>query len=72
MLIKIACPNCGGETTFSLSQESYEGPFRCWKCHNLFRISLANGAVASCETMSSEEANRLTEELKRKHPSGYY
>lgn len=72
MLIKIACPKCGGETAFSLSQESYEGPFRCWKCHGLFHIALNDSSLVSCEPLSSEETERITDELKKKRPSGYY
>ena len=34
---------------------NFSGPRRCWKCHELFSITIKNGAVISSEPMSEED-----------------
>ncbi len=55
MLIKIKCPKCDTEGTLSLVESSYQGPYRCWKCRELFTIKLENNELKSCEPLSPEE-----------------
>jgi hypothetical protein len=55
MMMKIGCPACGTEGSFSLAQSSYKGPYRCWKCRELFTLEIENNEVKSCELLSQEE-----------------
>ena len=55
MQVKVVCPTCNSESSMSLIQPTYQGPFRCWKCHNAFTLTLANGTVESCVPLSEED-----------------
>ncbi len=55
MFIKIKCPECQTEGSLSLIESSYQGPYRCWKCRELFTISLEDNELKSCEPLSQEE-----------------
>jgi len=68
MLVKIKCPECATEGTISLVESIYNGPYRCWKCRQLFAIKLENNKLQSCEPMSQEEFDKLQEieALKKK------
>ena len=68
MLVKIKCSECNTEGTISLVDTSYEGPYKCWKCRQLFAIKLNNNALQSCEPLSQEEFDKLQEieALKKK------
>jgi hypothetical protein len=68
MLVKIKCPECAVEGTISLVEPNYKGPYRCWKCRQLFAIKLENNELKSCEPMSQEEFEKLQEieALKKK------
>ena len=61
MLIKIKCPQCGTDGSFSLADPVYEGPYRCWKCRALFSIKMKNNKLESIESISEEEFNRQME-----------
>ena len=69
MLFKIKCPECAIEGTITLTDTSYEGPYKCWKCRQLFAIKLKNGGMQSCEPLSQEEFDKLQEieALKNKY-----
>ena len=68
MLVKITCPKCDSEGGFSLADSIYEGPYRCWKCREVFAIRMENNELKSCEPMNQEEFDRQqeAEDLKRK------
>ena len=68
MIIKIVCPKCATEGSFSLAEVSYEGPYRCWKCRGLFTIRVENNELKSCEPLSQEEfeTQQEIESLKAK------
>jgi hypothetical protein len=68
MMITIKCPKCGIEGSQSLVDPDYEGPYRCWKCRELFTIKIVNNEVKSCEPLTEEELKRIqeAEELKAK------
>jgi hypothetical protein len=74
MLTKIKCPGCQAETTMSLIESSYEGPYRCWKCHALFTIEVKNNELTFCEPLSEEEFQKqqemkaIQDKLKRQFP----
>jgi len=61
MLIKINCPNCHTDGSFSLADSSYEGPYRCWKCRELFTIRIENSEIKSCQPLSQEDFDRQQE-----------
>ena len=68
MLVKIKCPKCGTEGSMSLTDASYQGPYRCWKCRELFNIKMENNELKSCEPLSEEEFQKQQEieDLKQK------
>ena len=68
MLFKIACPKCKTEGSFSLADLRYEGPYRCWKCRELYTILIEDGALKSCEPLGQEEFEKQQEieALRRK------
>ena len=68
MILKIRCPKCETEGSFSLADPRYEGPYRCWKCKDLFTIRIENNALKSCEPLSQEEfdKNQQIDALKGK------
>ena len=61
MLVKIKCPKCKVEGSLSLVESSYQGPYRCWKCRELFTITLKNNELKSCEPLSQEEFEKQQE-----------
>ena len=61
MIVKIKCPECGVEGSFSLVESVYQGPYRCWKCRSLFTIKMENNELKSCEPLSQEEFERQQE-----------
>ncbi len=61
MLVKIKCPECNTEGTISLVESSYQGPYRCWKCRQLFTIKLEDNELKSCQPLSQEEFEKLQE-----------
>jgi len=68
MLVKIKCLKCGTEGSLSLVEVRYQGPYRCWKCRELFTIKIENNELKSCEPLSQEEFDRQQEieDLKAK------
>ena len=60
-MMEIKCPKCGIVGKFSLAQSSYHGPYRCWKCRELFTIDIENNELKSCEPLSQEEFDRQQE-----------
>ena len=61
MMLKIKCPKCDTEGSFSLTDPRYEGPYRCWKCRELFTVRMENGELKSCKPLSQEEFDRQQE-----------
>ena len=61
MMVKIKCPACSTDGSLSLVEPSYQGPYRCWKCRELFTIRLENNELKSCEPLSQEEFERQQE-----------
>jgi hypothetical protein len=57
-MFTMECPSCGSNTTISLDQSLYEGPYRCWKCRGLFRVRIENEELQTCEPLSEEEFER--------------
>ena len=61
MIVKIKCPECDTEGSFSPAESSYEGSYRCWKCRALFTIKIESDELKSCESLSQEEFDRQQE-----------
>ena len=61
MMITIKCPKCGTEGSLSLVEPTYKGPYRCWKCRELFSIKIEGNELKSCEPLSQEEFERIQE-----------
>ena len=61
MIVKIKCTKCSTEGSLSLSESSYQGPYRCWKCRELFTIRMENNELKSCELLSQEEFEKQQE-----------
>ena len=61
MMIKVKCLKCGTEGSLSLAQPVYQGPYRCWKCRELFTIKIADNELKSCEPLSQEEFDKQQE-----------
>ena len=68
MLLKISCPKCGIEGGFSLADARYEGPYRCWKCRELYTVLIEDGEMKSCQPLTPEEFEKQQEigNLQRK------
>ncbi|MDH5695221.1 MAG: hypothetical protein OEZ00_01230 [Dehalococcoidia bacterium] len=72
MMMKIKCPKCDTEGSLSLLEPNYEGPYRCWKCRELFSIVIEGNEVKSWEPLTEkeleeeQERRRQIEELKAK------
>ncbi|MFC1980058.1 hypothetical protein ACFLVS_04295 [Chloroflexota bacterium] len=61
MIVKIKCPKCNIEGSLSLVESNYQGPYRCWKCRELFTLKLENNELKSCEPLSQKEFDKLRE-----------
>ena len=61
-MMEIICPKCGIAGKFSLSQSIYHGPYRCWKCRELFTIDIENDELKSCEYLSQEDYDKQQEQ----------
>jgi hypothetical protein len=55
LIVKLTCPKCQASGTMILRDAAYEGPYRCWKCSDLFTIRLADNRMESCTPMSHED-----------------
>ena len=60
-IVKIKCPKCDAESSLSLIESSYLGPYKCCKCGELFTIEIENDELKSCEPLSQEEFDRQQE-----------
>ena len=65
MLMEIECPACKAIGKFSLADESYKGPYKCWKCMELYTIEIKGDKLLSCEPLTQEELERQQESLTR-------
>lgn len=65
MMITIECPKCGTAGSQSLLKPDYQGPYRCWKCRELFTITIVNNEVKSWESLTEEELAVQEEQRKQ-------
>jgi hypothetical protein len=71
-MVRIICPKCGAEKKLSLVETTYVGPQRCWKCRELFTITIINNQVQSSEPLSEEEYERQQEAKKAREKMGNF
>ena len=67
MLVKITCPKCNADGSFSLADPSYDGPYKCWKCRELFLIKMSNEKLKSIKSITEEEFNQQQEIQRMKN-----
>jgi hypothetical protein len=60
-MVTIVCPKCGTEGKLSLVEPNYVGPRRCWKCRELFTITIVNNRVTSSDPLKEEEFQKQME-----------
>jgi len=65
-MINIKCPKCGTESSMSLTQLTFEGPYRCWKCKETFSLKIVGNKVESLEPLSQEEFERIKQQIEEK------
>jgi hypothetical protein len=67
-MITLKCPKCSAESKLSFVEKNYEGPRRCWKCHEYFTIKIEDNELKYCEPLSQEdyEKQKEIEALKAK------
>ena len=65
MMITIKCPSCGTEGSQSLLEPTYQGPYRCWKCRELFSIKIEGNEVTFWEPLTEEEMAKQQEERRQ-------
>lgn len=56
MLVTITCPECKAEGRFSVVDQVYDGPYKCWKCRELFYIELEGDNLKTCRLLGEEES----------------
>ena len=61
MMMKITCPKCNTEGSMSLLEQNYQGAYKCWKCRELFTITIENNEVKSFEPLTEEEFQKQLE-----------
>ncbi|HUT97145.1 MAG TPA: hypothetical protein VMW60_03390 [Dehalococcoidales bacterium] len=61
MMITIECPKCGTAGSQSLLEPDYEGPYRCWKCRELFVITIEGNQVKAWKPLTEEEFQKMQE-----------
>lgn len=54
-MFAMQCSECGAETSMSLAEATYDGPFRCWKCKGAFVITIENEKLKYCKAISEQE-----------------
>jgi uncharacterized Zn finger protein len=65
MMITIKCPSCGTAGSQSLLKPTYQGPYRCWKCRELFSIRIENNEVKSFEPITEEQLKEQQEQHRQ-------
>jgi len=48
-------PQLQNRGTFSLSDPYFDGPYKCWKCKALLRLTMDHGSVKNLVAMTDEE-----------------
>jgi len=60
-MFAMQCPSCSTNTSMSLVESIYVGPFRCWKCKMAFIVRIENEELKTCKPISAEELEKYIE-----------
>jgi transposase-like protein len=63
-MMKIKCPKCGTESSMLLTQLTFEGPYRCWKCKETFLIKIVQNKLESLEPLPQQEFERIKQQIE--------
>ncbi len=55
VIIEVKCKKCGAETRLSLADRSYDGLFRCWKCHQSHIFVVENDEIKHLKPIDDEQ-----------------
>jgi hypothetical protein len=68
MQITIKCPACNTDGSFFVAKNVFQGPFRCWKCKELYTIKVKDGNLQQCDPLTQEdfEKAKAAKEARRK------
>ncbi len=68
MQITIKCPACNSDSSFFVVKDVFQGPFRCWKCKELYTVKVQNGELKKCDPLAKEvfEKAKADHAAKRK------
>ena len=69
-MVKITCTSCNTDGWMSLIDESFQGPYSCWKCRAKMMIHMERDKLLSCQPMNEEDFTAFKEELDRKKRMG--
>lgn len=58
-MVTITCPKCNTDSRFSLMDRSFEGPYKCYKCHSFMKLKIIGETVMSNEIITEEEAKKI-------------
>ena len=59
MLTTITCPSCKTDGKLSLVDPHFDGPYKCWKCKEVFRLRMDHGTVEDLSPMTAEEQQQF-------------
>jgi Zn ribbon nucleic-acid-binding protein len=71
-MVTIKCPKCDAEGKLSLVEPNYVGPRRCWKCRELFTITIINNQLRDSEPLSEEDYEKQLEAKKASDKMGNF
>lgn len=68
MQVDIKCPSCNTDSSFFIAKNTFQGPFRCWKCKSLYSLKVQDSDVKQCDPLSQEDFDKqkADREAKRK------
>ena len=64
-ILKVKCPSCEVEGSLSLVESDYEGPYRCWKCRELYTLKINGNEIKSFTPLTEEELEKHQAEQEK-------
>jgi transposase-like protein len=58
MQVIIKCPACSSDSSFFIQKNVFSGPFRCWKCKELYTVKVKDGNLEKCEPYTQEALDK--------------
>lgn len=59
--VKIVCPKCNAEGFFSLRDQNFSGPYKCWKCREYFNLVIQSNTIKTFEPFTAEQIQKQQE-----------